>query len=68
MRAGVYAGVVVYRGGGVVYRGGRGVILAHAIYGGIYSDMAGGGFFSGYYMADFIGVNGAFLKNVHKIA
>lgn len=60
MRAGVNAGVNAGVGGGV------GVILAHAIYGGIYSDRMAGRFFSGYYMADFTGVNGAFLKNLHK--
>lgn len=48
-----------------VYAGG-GVILAHAIYGGIYAIWRGGGFLAGYYMADFTGVNGAFFKNVSK--
>ena len=42
------------------------MILAGRIYGGIYSDMAGGRIFAGYYMADFTGVNGGFSKKVYK--
>lgn len=65
--AGVITAGVVYRGGAVYHAGGGGVILAHAIYGAIYSDrMAGRG--ARYYMAGaFISVKrgrgGAFLKN-----
>lgn len=43
-----------------------GGLLAGRIYGGIYSDRMAGRFFSGYYMADFIGVNGGFFEKVYK--
>ena len=64
---GCNAGVAVYHNGITVYRGGRGGLLAQAIYGGIYA-ISGGADFCGVYMADFIGVNGRFLKKVSRIA
>ena len=43
------------------------VFNAH-VYGAIYAQAWWGAFLWRVYMADLIGVNGAFLKNVHKIA
>ena len=46
--------------------GGRVTVYLLAIYGGIYAQDRGGGFFAGYYMADFTGVNGRIFEKVSK--
>ena len=71
MRAGVMRALAWRAWYTVVYRGGRGVAGGDtcACYIRRYiCDRMAGRFFSGYYMADFTGVNGGFSKKVSRIA
>lgn len=70
MRAGVYAGIYAGvngdSGGGGVNRGGGG-LLAHAIYGGIYSDRMAGRFFRGIIWRILQGRRADFQKKCIKV-